>query len=1118
MAAAKGLPDQSARVAALTELQRSLLVEAGAGSGKTSIMAGRVAMLFARGVEPKRVAAITFTEFAASELLIRITRFIDKLAKGEIPPDLEIAFPKGVSAEQRANLEQARKSLDQLVCSTIHGFAQALIKPYPVEAEIDPGAEIIDPAEADLAFGEHYDAWLRDHLSGQIDDDIVAEFVLADEDHAPELLQNIADFRRHNRDALPASVAWSAAGVEEFAGAVKNFRAGLSRTKLREPVTDAAAQDFAELGEELNNSALRSDRPTNRALIAALDTPQPESCFTQAGRPRILKTKGKWQTAAAEAGRPKAEGVEAYDAANARYLACHAALERLMRSIAEELLSRVAAAMDGLLDNWRSYKHAAALLDFDDLLYTARNLLAGSEQVRQALAGRFQHVLVDEFQDTDPLQIDILWRLCGEARKDGGDDPLARALRPGALFLVGDPKQAIYRFRGADVNAYIGARSAIGDVGLLKITANFRSVEPILSFVNDKFEAVLSTEAGQPGFTELSPTCKAQRDMVAVAALDVADEQDAKADQLRDAEAHRVADLCSRLVENQMVRGQNGEMRPCRLGDIALLAPVGTELWRFEQALEDRGVSVSTQAGKGFLRRQEIQDLIALTRTLADGRDTLALGALLRGPLVGLTEAELLDIAEAIPLDEDHPDRSPRLNLWTDPEHIQHDLAQGLIRSLQSLAMRARSTTPYTLLSNAVCLLNLRSQLRQRFKAGADRALANTDVFLEMSRAYDVRGLRAFASDMRANWEGAVRQVEGRPDAEEQSVALITIHASKGLEWPIVIPINMTGAPRGESGLMHDRRSDRFSIPIFGHEPADYADIKDWNVAELARERVRLWYVAATRARDLLILPRHSSALSDGAYAGIVDFNLPSLPCIDLETLGQAMATPVTPPENQQTRDIFAKEGGDIVRSHHKIEWRQPSRSEAAAPAEVERQPIFGNTESIEEAVEQPATPVAGGATRGTILHKLMEEVLNGETKDGLEALVARAKELMAQLSITPSDRASDGISPGEVAMTIVRTLNIPEIAELRPRLVPEHTIYGSQASDDGEIIVSGIADAVAYDANGRIEVIVDWKSDVDIHAERLNSYRGQLGAYQQHTGAPHAFLVMMTPGKVIAA
>ena len=119
------------------------------------------------------------------------------------------------------------------------------------------------------------------------------------------------------------------------------------------------------------------------------------------------------------------------------------------------------------------------------------------------------------------------------------------------------------------------------------------------------------------------------------------------------------------------------------------------------------------------------------------------------------------------------------------------------------------------------------------------------------------------------------------------------------------------------------------------------------------------------------------------------------------------MPTAPAPPENQQTRDLFAEEAGDIVRFHRKISWRQPNRSEAVAPAEVERQPIFGSTESVEETVEQPAAMVVGGATRGTLLHKLMEEVLNGETDDGLEALVARASELMAQLSITPCVQAS---------------------------------------------------------------------------------------------------------------
>src|SRR4051812_9804172 len=133
------VPDRAPRTTALTSVVRSFLVEAGAGSGKTSIVAGRVAVLFAQGVEPKNVAAITFTEFAASELRIRIERFVNELSAGTIPPDLDIAFPNDVPALQRENLARARKALDDLVCTTIHGFAQALIKPYPAEAGIDPG-------------------------------------------------------------------------------------------------------------------------------------------------------------------------------------------------------------------------------------------------------------------------------------------------------------------------------------------------------------------------------------------------------------------------------------------------------------------------------------------------------------------------------------------------------------------------------------------------------------------------------------------------------------------------------------------------------------------------------------------------------------------------------------------------------------------------------------------------------------------------------------------------------------------------------------------------------------------------------------------------------------------
>jgi exodeoxyribonuclease-5 len=146
-----------------------------------------------------------------------------------------------------------------------------------------------------------------------------------------------------------------------------------------------------------------------------------------------------------------------------------------------------------------------------------------------------------------------------------------------------------------------------------------------------------------------------------------------------------------------------------------------------------------------------------------------------------------------------------------------------------------------------------------------------------------------------------------------------------------------------------------------------------------------------------------------------------------------------------------------------------------------------------------------------------MEEVLNGETADDAPALVARAKELLAQLAIAPSKTAKDGISPDEIAATVMRTLNLPEIAEMRPRLVPELVVLASHSDDEREIIVSGIADAVAYDTKGHIVAIIDWKSDVEIEVTRLASYRGQIETYRQETGAKRAFLVLMTQGKVIS-
>ena len=152
-------------------------MEAGAGSGKTAVMAGRIAAMLVEGIAPKSIAAVTFTELAASELLIRVRDFVSDLAAGTVPTELRIAFPDGLSDANKVNLASASARIDEITCSTIHGFCQRLIKPYPVEADIDPGASVMDRNQADLAFIEIVETWLREQLSGG-DGSIIAEMVL----------------------------------------------------------------------------------------------------------------------------------------------------------------------------------------------------------------------------------------------------------------------------------------------------------------------------------------------------------------------------------------------------------------------------------------------------------------------------------------------------------------------------------------------------------------------------------------------------------------------------------------------------------------------------------------------------------------------------------------------------------------------------------------------------------------------------------------------------------------------------------------------------------------------------------------------------------------------------
>lgn len=1116
--ATSALVDAQARQTALTAHERTLLVEAGAGSGKTAVLAGRIAMLLMHGIEPKTIAAVTFTELAASELLFRVREFASRMLGGDIPAELQLVLPNGLSDPQKESLLAAEAAIDDITCSTIHGFCQQLMRPYPVEANIDPGASIMDPDQEKLVFMDIVQEWLREQFDGEANG-LLAELMLADPSRALALVDVILRHQKENEELQPPpapELPRLLAAFRENAAAYADF---VNTVQVQEAETLGCATAFSSMAQAI----AKFDINTPAGLVDLVQVRADASLCTTTGAFKVYKKKGKWEAAAQQIGRSKSEGATLNLEAQKLHELCASTWQELLQGIAAQLLHDLMPVLQPAIQRMQDYKRASALLDFNDLLRAARNLLRGHPPVRAALAGRYCHVLVDEFQDTDPVQTEIFWRLCGDPPAGAADaDWRQYRIRPGALFLVGDPKQAIYRFRGADVNAYVWARNAFQSQdpdSVISIVVNFRSCGPILDYVNGRFSAPLG-QAGQPGFTALAAFHGPREGGPCVTQLEIAvadDEGKASSTAMRDAEAEAVAKLCAHLIGNELiVDPSTRERRPCRAGDIALLAPTGADLWRYEQALEERGIAVATQAGKGFFRRQEIQDLIAITRVLANSRDTLALGALLRGPVVGLSEEELLDIVWS--LRDESTSELVTLSLRLDTERVQHPLAKAVLLKLQALRRSARGTTPHNLLSQAVDELRIRPLLMQRHGRQAERALANVDLYLHFSRTYEVRGLEAFSEAMAAAWRDESRAAEGRPDAQEEAVTLYSMHAAKGLEWPVVVPINSMTLTRTADKDVVARATNTLYCPVFGVSPIGHEAAAAQAKEELERERVRLWYVAATRAREMMIVPRLDVPAPSMSWNALVDLGVAALPAYPLPEDVTAVAAVELEAVNQQSAEVFQGEAAAVAAEKRAIVWLAPSRDEdLEQPLSQEEAPAFFVTSVAGDTHDTglPSLNIQGGRERGLILHKLLEEVLTGELSDKAETLAARAAELARMIGIAVSEDAAQGLSPDEVAAAVRRALSVDAIAAIRSTLVPEFNVYESRMDEGMERVSTGIVDAISFNADGGAAMVVDWKSDVDPMPEAVAHYQRQVRSYLEITGTPRGLIVFATTGEV---
>lgn len=1085
--------DDKQRERALTELGSTLLVEASAGTGKTSLLAGRVAMLLAAGRTPSSIAAITFTERAAAELRVRVDKFVSMLIDRSIPKDLGPAFRKStLSDDQVEALSIARTSLGELTASTIHSFCLAILQSYSVEAGIDPGAAVMDAEQTDLAFETIFDAWLNRRLGYEARrDDPIVIMAAHDPSLAVRTLKSLAKFRRSYPEARPLAPPNYADTIHELLDAVAEYRRWISRVAA----PDEAMVDVVAFEELANLLAPASSGSLDFSQLWLLVHTSNDVLLPRGGHviPRYKSRVGYWSRSAGKIDGPQLSAI-----GKDHYERCVKLFADTMGAIADTLLAHFFGETDELVGAFESFKRNAAVLDFDDILVRTRRLLQSQDEVRKAVAARYGHILVDEYQDTDPLQSEILFLIAGDPGSAASWD--SRHLRRGALFMVGDPKQAIYRFRRADLKTYLRARSAIeaqfpGNV--LQISANFRSGKSILDHVDRVFADRLTKQQG--GYAALDSTVSEDPSRIqSIAKLTYEVPPETYVNPIRDLEAKAVADLCASLVGNVWVRRSNGDVARAEPGDIALLAPRRTQLWRYERALEEKGLPVASQAGKNLYRRQETQDIVSLVRALADSRDTVALGAVLRGPLVGLAERELLEVTHAIRIQ----DENAVLNMQTDLSLVHHPVAHQVMQCLQELWRKRRRTTPHALISEAVERLRIVPSIAGRRPDQQARALGNLGLLLERTRSYDVRGLKQLAIDLGSEWEGEAPIDEAPSDYQDNSIVIVTVHKAKGLEWPIVIPINFVTMPeqdedfffRSIDNSVHWTLGDVVSSTLDAAVAADRAEAAD--------ERERLLYVACTRALDLLVLPAPSWA-PEGGWAKFLDLGQAALDEIKYPTSQPPAAAP-EPIANRQTAMAFAEERARIIQLNPRIEWRRPSLADIDRELLDRAALVVGATEEDTEA--EPIV-VGAGALRGTILHKLMEELLTELVGADLTALADRASTLIGQLILANTARPD----PSELASTALRTFSHKELQPYLARLVPEIPLYGARSDT---ILVSARADAIAYEGGVPVAAF-DWKSDVAPTSDDHDSHASQLLEYLELIGASKGAVVYMTTGEV---
>lgn len=850
-----------ARLARLTPQQRkavtgqgvSVALSAGAGCGKTRVLVERYLAELDRPAPRRqgdsatapsgraarlgRLVAITFTERAAREMRDRVRQ----AAREQL---------QGCGPHEAADWLELVRRLDTARISTIHSFCASLLRTYAVELGIDPEFRLLDEAQANLLIRQLVEDQLRQLLaaSDAATLDLVLQFGL-------ERLMEMGIVFLEQRDSIDWD-RWCGMSARQLVESWRQFwrrtmRGELIQQILQWPPVRQLQRIVAESPPIHPNMQTRC-----AALQAALD--RLPTCGQLGEVLKEIQQTATVQHVPKNKAWPDQTVFEQFkQAAKAvreqidRQWAALAALDQTDEQTglpAAEIALGVLRFARRVVDQYEKEKRQQALLDFTDLLAKTRQLLCRPEHqdaCREAIE-QIDLILVDEFQDTDPVQVAVIEALCGSD------------LTAGKLFFVGDYKQSIYRFRGADPHVFRRLSNQVPAEGRLPLSVNFRSQPAILHFVNALFCEVLG-----PRYEPL----EAQRSQVSPipaveflwACVKAEEGERVLADELRRAEAERIARRLRRMLDEaeplvgaspeQQVEGS--PVRAVRPGDIAILFRALSNVQLYEEALRRYGIPYYLVGGHAFYAQQEIFDLLNLLRSLANRCDEVSLAGVLRSPMFGLTDETLYWLAR-------RPEGlSAGLFAHRIPENLDSDQrarAEFARKTLAQLAALKDRLPVAELIQEAVARTGYDAVLLGEFLG--ERKLANLHKLVEQARSFDASGMFGL-SDFIAQLSEFVADQPREPLAatypeSADVVRLMTIHQAKGLEFPVVIVADMARESpyRSESAVFHPE----LGPAVKTEECFGYALFRHLDQAEDRAEATRLLYVATTRAADQLIL------------------------------------------------------------------------------------------------------------------------------------------------------------------------------------------------------------------------------------------------------------------------